>query len=353
MRGLWGIVLFCLSANLVYAQSALELEVGGVAGFMMPHHSDMLYLVDGHVKGVEVALRFPTDGSKDWHHHFNFPAWGISAAAYELGSSRLGTGGSAILFLDMPLDQQHRIGISTGVGVGYISRPFDPETNIHNGAIGSRLNSALEVTAYGRIFFSERWTAKAGIGIRHFSNGSMQLPNSGINLAVAKIAVTFGARTVPRPERTIPEVKKNSAHLYAGGSAGVKQSLPYGSNLDGVGNAFVNFQKRATAKSGWGFEAGVNYNSGLADRAVEAGRSGSASENFRPYLAAQYLLHLDPFALRFQAGSYILPEFEDDGLVFFKYHLVYAMERWQFFAGLKSHFAKADNIEAGIAYRIK
>ncbi|MCA1750570.1 MAG: acyloxyacyl hydrolase [Flavobacteriales bacterium] len=346
-------LVFCLSVNRVGAQTAFEIEVGGVGGFLMPHHSDMDYLVDGHIRGIEAALHFPADGSKDWHHHFNFPSWGVSASVYDLGSPRLGTGGAALAFLDMPLDGRRRFGITAGIGAGYVSRPFDPETNFHNGAIGSRLNSALEMTAYGRITFSERWTAKAGIGVRHFSNGSMQVPNSGINLAVAKIAVQYSARNAAVPERRVPDTEKETARIYAGGSGGLKQALPYGSSRHAVGNAFLNYQKRATAKSGWGFEAGINYNAALSSRAEDAGRVAASTENLRAYLAAQYMLHLDPFALRFQAGSYLFPEFEDDGLVFFKYHLLYSLDKWQFFVGLKSHFAKADNIELGIAYRIK
>lgn len=357
--------MVCLSAKMVVAQPGYWVEGGAMGGFLMPHHNDMLLLVDGHVRGVEAAFHFETDGSRDWHHAFNFPTWGISAGWYGLASDLLGQSANLNLFTDLPLDRGRRYSLMMGIGGGYITRPFNAETNFQNGAIGSHLNAALELSAYRRWDLGPSLRLRAGIGIRHFSNGAMQVPNSGINLAVAGVrmqwllpkkgAAQADGEATPRalPERRKVVTEARPWAFYTGLSVGMKEVLPLGGPKYGVANAFVNAQKPLNAKSSWGFEAGLNHNASLRHRTREVGGTPSHMENLRAFAAAQYLLHFGTLSLRLQAGSYLFPAFRDDGLVFFRYHLVYEKARWQAFAGLKSHFAKADNVELGIAYRVR
>lgn len=351
VRVIW-LVLFSLSANMAIAQLPYRLELAPVGGFLMPHHDHMLYLADGHVRGLTAAFHFETDGSQDWHHAFNFPTWGFSLAGYDLGSELLGQGYSLHTFVDLPMDGKRRYSLMMGLGMGYITRPFDLEDNFQNGAIGSHINASLELSAYRKWRLSEHLALRAGIGIRHMSNGAMRLPNTGINLAVATVAVQYASSAADPPQRLRKEVEDKAWHLFGGMSFGVKEVLPLGGPTYGVANILASAQKRINPRSSWGAEAGVNYNASLEHRAAERGREQAAGENFRAYLAGQYLLHFGLLSLRFQAGSYIAPRFKDDGLIFLRYQLLYERPRWQAFAGLKSHYAKADNIEVGIAYRI-
>lgn len=338
------------------ARKSRYIEMAPMGGFLMPHHNDMLYLVDGHIRGFEGAYLFACDGDRDWHHSFNFPQWGFAAAYYDLASPHLGEALALKLVIDLPLEPQRRYQIRLGAGGGYISKPFDAESNIHNGAIGSAFNSALEISLYRDWQLSSRLAVRAGLGIRHFSNGAMVMPNTGINLAMASLALSYASRSAEALRNDWPERRKipheRRREVWLGGSFGIKQALPIGGPNYGVGSLFINWQRSLGPRASWGAEAGVNQNSSLPHRSREAGIEPGAGIGLRSYLAAQYLLHLGHWQLRFQMGSYILPAFELDGWVFFRYHLIYQMERWQCFAGLKSHWAKADHIELGLAYRI-
>lgn len=347
------LVIQLVDASAALGQSSQRFELAALGGFLMPHHDDMLYLIDGHITGVEAAWHSQTDGSKEWHHHFNFPTWGISASWYDLGSKRLGQSASANAFLDLPISRNRKLSFMMGIGMGFISEPFDIENNFQNGAIGSHLNASLELSLLRQWALGPRLRLRAGPSIRHFSNGAMRLPNSGINIAVAKVSIQY--LTVPEklPERLHPEYVTSPWQYFVGSSFGMKEVLPIGGPKYGVVNVFGSALKRVSRKSSLGVEAGINYNSSLSSRAINAGREPTGGENLRPFAAGQYALHFGPVALRLQVGSYLFPVFEDDGLVFFKYHLVYERARWQAFIGLKSHFAKADNGELGIAYRIR
>jgi hypothetical protein len=347
------LLVFSFWAHQAMPQDALRYELGVAGGFLMPHHEDMLYLIDGHVTGLEGALHIGTDGSKPWHHAFNFPTWGFALSHYQLASEHLGSSTSLLSFLDLPLGPKRKLSLMMGIGAGYVTRPFDLETNFHNGAIGSHLNASLMLTAFRKWELSKRLYLRTGIGIRHLSNGAMKAPNTGINLAVLSVSLLYLAKAEAIPERQRQVIAEKPWQFYAGTSGGIKEVSPIGGPKYGVINVFGLAQKRINDKSSWGAELGLNHNSSLATRAGELGREPRQGESLRAFAAAQYLLHFGIVSLRLQAGSYVLPKFKDDGLIFFRYHLVYEMERLQIFVGLKSHFAKADSPELGIAYRIK
>lgn len=342
------------SAN---AQDTLKhrtFSIAAMGGIIMPHHPNMAFLVDGHIPAFEAEIGFITDGSKPWHHAYNFPSWGVSVNAYNLQSPHIGYAGAARIFYDLPLTQNRALGLKMGLGASYIEKPFELETNFHNSAIGSHINVALALSLYGRISLSDNWLLKPGIGIHHFSNGAMTLPNTGINLAMLKLLFTYSPTGFKTPQRIEKPYPKENGQWLVGSSFGLKQIAPIGSKRYGVGNLFGIWQKRTTEKSIFGAELGLNYNSSLQHRDVASEKaSEDSADNFRAYIAGLYQLNFDPFAIRLQVGSYIFPNFEADGMIFFRYHLVYKANRWQVFAGLKSHFAKADNIEIGLAYKLK
>lgn len=320
----------------------------------MPHHPNMAYLVDGHITALEAEIGFITDGSKPWHNAYNFPSWGFTLNAYNLQSPHLGYASAARIFYDLPLTRNKALGLKMGMGVAYVEKPFDLETNFHNSAIGSHFNAAIGLSLYGRISLSDNWLLKPGISIHHFSNGALTLPNTGINLALLKLLFTYSPSGYAAPQRVEKPFPKENGEWLVGSSFGVKQIAPIGSKRYGVANAFGIWQKRATEKSTLGAELGLNYNASLAHRDVESEKaSEKTADNFRAYIAGMYQLNFDPIAIRLQVGSYIFPSFEADGMIFFRYHLVYTVNRWQVFVGLKSHFAKADNGEIGLAYKIK
>lgn len=338
------------------AQSAanrMHLAIAPNYGVLMPHHSSMQYLVAGHIPALEAEISFQTDGSRPWHHFYNFPSWGVDAVVYDLRSPYLGYAASARMFYDLPLDKARMLGLKMGLGLAWVQKPFDAKDNYHNPAIGSAVNASLGLTIHGNLNVGERWQIMPGLGIHHFSNGAYKVPNAGINLAMLSVMARYNAGNFHPPTRTSSDFKPADAQWFGGISAGVKEIYPVGGRKYGVLNAFALLQKRVSHKSTFGGELGLNYNSSLANRKEENNETGDPSDNYRIYLAGLYQLHFDPIAIRFEVGSYLFPNFTYDGLIFFRYHILYNLEHFQIFAGLKSHFARADNCELGIAYRLK
>lgn len=314
----------------------------------------MKYLIAGHIPGIELELSFATDGSRAWHHNFNFPSWGIDLDAYDLISPYLGYAVAARAFYDLPLNKKRSLGLKMGIGLGYIDKPFDKDENFHNSIIGSTFNAALALSLHGNISLSQKWVLKPGIGIHHFSNGAFRMPNAGINMAMLDLRISYHPSGTKLPERNELPFKAKPAKWYIGASYGLKQIYPINGSFYNVVHLFGIYQKRITNKTSFGGELGLNYNASLEDRINELNTvPGVSSDNYRAYLAGIFQLHFDPIGIRFEAGTYLFPKFTLDGMIFFRYQILYNLNRFQFFAGLKSHFATADNCEVGIAYQLK
>ncbi len=348
------LILICtLPTRAQEAESIWQFSAGPVGGFLMPHHNDMDYLIDGHIRGLDFNVMRHTTGNRDWHHWFNFPTWGVNITALNLASPHLGYGVSAIFNADFPLDKKRRLFLKAGIGPGFIEKPFDQDDNFQNPAIGSQMNAALAMELHTEIPISSRLSLKPGLAIHHFSNGAYKIPNSGINVALAKLVVSYNSAPLPVRIRENPSFTSPKGELHFGAAGGLKEILPIGGTKYPVVNIFALWQKRLTPKSSLGIETGVNYNSSLQYREKkEGGASNKPSDNYRSYVALSHTLHFDQVGFRVQAGSYILPEFKEDGIIFFRYHLLYQWTKIQLYTGLKSHFAKADCIELGMTYRI-
>lgn len=348
------IVCFTLSGNSQDTFRNPTFSIAPLGGVILPHHPNMKYLVTGHIPGVELDLSFSTDSSKSWYHAYNFPTWGMSLTGYNLQSPHLGYAAALRAFYDLPLTRNRALGLKLGIGVAYVEKPFDLDENFHNSAIGSHANVAIGINFYGRVKLSQNLEFKPGIGIHHFSNGAITIPNAGINLAMLRLQLAYSSHGFNTPQRIEKPFEKTKITLFAGTSFGVKQIPPIGSKRYGVANLFATAQKRVSEKSTFGLELGINYNSSLQHREVGLEKaSENAADNIRPFLSGQYQLNFDPVAVRFQVGSYLFPRFDADGMIFLRYHLVYNFNRWQAFIGLKSHYAKADNGELGIAYKLR
>jgi hypothetical protein len=335
-------------------KTSWDIEATPLWGALLPHHDDMLYLRESHIKGGEISLTKRTDGSKDWHHRYYFPRWGFSLTGYDLGSQYMGLGFGGRIFFDLPITESRKLFLKLSFGAGWIEKPFDLDENVRNSAIGSHLNASLGVALHYHIPLSERWILSPGIGIDHYSNGAMQMPNSGINLALVRMALLYRFNPQPLPTLEKAPYEPEKFRIIMGASGGMKETKPIGGRKYGILNLFGIYLKRVSGKSSIGGELGINYNESLQYANDEADRDNPDSrDNYRPYIAGIYQLHFDPLVLRFSLGSYIAPRYTGDGLIFLRYHLVYDLNRFQFFAGLKSHYARADNGEIGIAYKLK
>jgi hypothetical protein len=76
------------------------------------------------------------------------------------------------------------------MGIGYITRKYDLETNPTNNAIGSHFNAKVTLKLTATKYFN-RYSLGGGLEISHFSNGAMTYPNLGLNLPSVFLQIGF------------------------------------------------------------------------------------------------------------------------------------------------------------------
>ena len=58
-----------------------------IGGYIYPHDKSLIDpLTKGPALGGEVAFEWASDGSKDWHNHFNNPDVGLALQVIDLGN---------------------------------------------------------------------------------------------------------------------------------------------------------------------------------------------------------------------------------------------------------------------------
>jgi hypothetical protein len=321
---------------------------GLLGGKFLPHKKEIKDLVETFPWGCQVELNFQTSGEKDWHHYFNFPRYGVNLSYFNLGSPHLGHAFASNIFYDLPLNPRGSLGLIMGIGPGFITKPYREPDNIEYQVIGTHINAHLSLSTYVNVNLSERYLMRAGLGMYHFSNGSMKKPNSGVNYVLFNLSVSRRHQP-PGLARRIPSFIPESGIWRIGFSYGRGEEWPINSGQKGAFNVFTHYEKRLTPKSSVGIEGALNYYANLEKRVDQA---ASQMINYRASIAATYKLHFGNLGYRTQFGVYIFPPFDGDGYFFLRNHLVYDFERVQVFAGLISHWAVAQNLEIGTAIRL-
>lgn len=333
-----------------------NLQIRTDYGFIIAHRPALEPLQEEHVKGFEITISRQSFGKDDWENNFNFPSYGITIAAFDLGSKeKLGTGIALYPFIDFPLGKNHLRGLHFryGMGLGYVEKIFNRKDNFKNAAIGSHFNEAVHFDLHYEKRISKKSDLELGAGITHFSNGAFHLPNLGINIATINLAyrLAFGDKKAFVKRETQPFSKKPAILIHAGGFS---KSIypPLGKQYFAAAISSMYF-KPISNKSAWGLGFDLFYDNSISARIDRLGLTQSKSiDDFRPGLYGAYHLSFHKIGLMFNMGYYLYNGWKDDGNIYHKICLNYYFKKVFLCLNLKSHYARADMIELGVGYRI-
>jgi hypothetical protein len=322
-------------------------------GFVIAHRPALEPLQEAHVKGFEISFTKQYTGTEYWQRVFLYPDFGVTCAAFDLGTDKLGTGIAVYPFVDFPLGKKRRFHFRYGMGLGYIENTFDPIDNIKNAAIGSHINGVIHFDLhYAKTFGNS--LIELGPAITHFSNGSFTLPNLGINIATLNIGFqhSFGNRKpILNPEKTERDLT-SQIHVYTGGF--FKKIYPPGGENHFAWTLSGLWYKPVTLKSSFGAGVDAFYDNSLSTR-IERYQTEKAKpiEDFRFGIYASYELSVGHLGLLFNMGGYLYNPWPNDGSVYHRIGLRYYFEKTFFCLNLKTHYARADFIELGFGVKFK
>jgi hypothetical protein len=309
----------------------------------------MEHLANQHPWGIELNAHRKRTGEKEWERVHNFPVTGIALTWFHMDPGKpLGDSWSVIFYYSHKFFSTKKISLNyrIGIGPGYIEKRFDIHNNYKNNLISSRLNYGLN----GRINFTwqvhKHISLNLGIGLMHYSNGAMKVPNLGINIP----SVHFGIGFNPKKEESqlkkdsIKSInKKRELNLLAAG--GFKQVYPVGgpSWFASTVSGFIskNISDRSSLSIGTDF---------FYDRSSQI-YVRSPEENpkyFRWGVTAGHEYLINRISLLTQFGIYLYDPLKREKNVYQRVALRYKIYKNTFaFMGLKTHFAQAEYVEWG------
>jgi len=331
-------------------------------GFVYAHHLE-LELFNAHFPSFEISIQKLTFGKNKWERAFNYPI--IGAIFYYSGMGNnpyLGQAFALMPFINFPLykHKNFTFGFRFALGAGYLTERFDRLNNYKNLAIGSHLNAAINIMLEVRYRINYALTVSSGISLQHFSNGSLKLPNYGINTPLVNIGVAYrpwkensyiGDRFYP-PVEPYEAIIRRSIQFNIGVLLGWKNMKAVVGENYLVYHLFENTLIQVSKKSQVGLGLDFSYDPShikiLEDQGVSVDNKFSI---LRPGVNIAYELMMGKLGFIVNLGYYLGGKEKSNGPLYEKLSIQYNFTK-NFFASvmLKVHWGRADYIGWGLGY---
>ncbi len=325
-------------------------------GFVIAHRSSITVLQKGHVRAVEFGFFRQTRNAATWPRRYHYPELGVQyryidlGNATEMGAVHAATASVAFAF---PGGDATAFDLTVGAGLAYLTRTFDRETNRKNIAIGSRLNGAFSLDIAVRRRIAHQAWLSGGLQFNHFSNGAVRMPNLGFNVPTVRLGFSQYLGT---PEKLrldpLPAVVRGFRHSLCLSGA-VKEVYPVDGPLYYVLSLAGTSLYRFSHKSAAGLGLDIHYdNSLLYKLSTETDPHPARSAGIRTGINVSYELLFDRCSVLIQLGKYLRSELKDEGMMYQRLGIRYAVWRtWFVCSGLKAHAGKADYVDLGFGKR--
>ena len=308
---------------------------------------------------IQLGISGIPTGSRPWHHSYNFPETGITLLYSNLGYPRvLGHALGLMPHINFTLHQAGGFSLQLrySAGLALITNPYREPDNIENQAIGSMLNINMSTSLQISVPVSSSLDVRAGIGMTHFSNGKMAVPNKGLNIPSARLELVhhFNRKPVICGQDYQPEsYDQYSVAVYVAGG--------YTTLYPPVDDTFAEFtitstiSRRLSQKSAAG--AGADIFFGYSDRAL-LHQQGTTPHHLtglvKPGLHISYEQIFSKTSFILQKGIYLYRDYQGNGPFYHRIGFRHRVsQRWVMNLTLKSHFFSADYLEWGAGYSFR
>lgn len=143
-------------------------------------------------------------GDKWQDYAYGKPYYGVglyTARFFEKGA--LGTPISVFLFQGGDLaeyGQKWSLKYELNLGMSFGWKSYDLFDNPDNIALGSSVNAHIGANVYMKHKLSDVMDLNLGLGLTHFSNGAMQLPNKGLNMIAPFVEIVYNFHSTQTAE---------------------------------------------------------------------------------------------------------------------------------------------------------
>lgn len=336
---------------------SLSLEVNGHHGFFIANQPKSQYLRSSHANFVELVLSAQTTGNRQWQIENYYPRIGVGLLYGSPGSEQyLGKLMAIYPFVNFPLIRHHSFytGFRLGLGAGWIQKPYDKYTNYKNLMISTHINACISMMLQSELSLCDRLSVQAGFSFTHLSNGSVKVPNLGLNMPAisAGMRYLFNPLSKPSQKVSIPFRKKWNYYVYA--LAAAKQTYPLESPVYLIEILNLETLKSFSKTGRYGAGIYLSYDRSLSKEqdAVPTYIFDKTDPQVQASVYACYEHVIGKLSIPLQAGVYLYnkyrinPMYQNIGV---RYHFSPKMIA---VLQLKTHLGKADYIQWGLGYKL-
>lgn len=333
-------------------------------GTVMQHTKKIGNLISERPFFAEINLFKKSSGYYQWHRINHYPDYGLCFNYETLGNAdKLGESIAIAPYLEFPFHQKEKnilFKMKMAWGLAYLTKKFDIESNHKNIAIGSHINTFIQFRFLWQIKINSQWYLNPNLTFIHVSNCRVSVPNLGINTLYPSVGLSYQFRNSKKydtPQDSSSNKKtKHEFLLFAGIGA--------------------NEVEPPTHKKLWAVTTGINYYYNIHQNQ----QIGIGTDFFYEQSLAHEIRPSDTFAVQYNFNSTfsngiklvyaynfgrLTPILEMGYYTYTPsgtlpngvfYHRIgcryYFKNNIIAHFSLKTHFAVAYHIEAGIGYRI-
>ena len=342
------ICFFLISGSaLSFAQKekSMAFQISSEHGQFIPHKPALNYLI----QGKSIGLAFSIEKREKDSVRYGFTASILNSGNPEVIGLVYGLNG----FTSFPLTKKENgMRLKIGIGLGYVEKIFDANTNNRNIVIGSHINTKIVFRAEKEFSLSANNHLNLGLGVCHFSNGAYQTPNLGINFLLFNLGYSY-IKTTPLKKEKKPvntNYTLDRKWLYSVIlSGGIRENPNPLREKYPIINLCNRINYIQSAKNNFIGGIDFTYNPGILHRShipleVSPLQSGIFIGNERNF---------DRITFAVDMGVYLFNQ-NRKSLIYHRFGIHYQLsKKIKTLLQLKSHWAVAEAFEFGIKYRIK
>jgi hypothetical protein len=180
-------------------------------GFIIPHAADLKPVSGYNPVGILVNWQLMKTDRNSWEACNCFHYLGLQFSYTWFGNREiLGSAYTLAGTFEPVLWQQRRwsLSLQSGLGVSYLTRYYNSETNPLNNFFSSPISFWLFVAPALEYRLLDRWGLRASLNYNHISNGGQKQPNRGMNFPQAGLGFNYYLQPqteMPYYEKRLPD----------------------------------------------------------------------------------------------------------------------------------------------------
>lgn len=357
LKLLFGILL----ASPLWAQSPVSYQAEAEYGFLFLHSQEVAPIGQSYPSAIGISAQRWLLDDRNWENCHCYPRYGFSLGWHYYDNPEVvGWGIPAYGFLEpwYRIHQDWYFNLRTGIGLIYLSKPYDPVENPLNLSYSLPLSAYLSMGLGIGYSFSTQWRASLQARYNHTSNGGIREPNKGLNYPTLALGLDYSLE----PIRLKTKVKHDfapaqrrkvlSVHGFLAAKAGGKVGT--GANEQEVTYLVSGMALRYSYQVGRSSAIMLEseWIRNLAYRKQISRQGGDQSfHQWGLELGHEFLL--GKFTFSQAAGFYLFKEFGAESNWYQRYNLLYRpMEGLAIGPGLKAHANVAEFLDFRIVWEL-